>query len=121
MLPTGRMGYVLLNLVIEHNEGLKRNTWVVPFKVSETVDDPEKALRDAVHDFVHSDKEVAKVALRSATGYFNWGEVMSSVPSEYFEKHGLTPLEGETFDVVVDHDEVLDDRSDYQVSTDYDL
>ena len=106
---------MLLNLIIEHNEGLKRDTWVVSFKVNKTVDDPEKALRNAVHDFVHSDTEAAKEALEYANGYFNWGDVMISVPSEYYEKHGLTPLEGESIEVVVEHGEVLDDRSEYQI------
>ena len=98
----------ILNLIIEDRaEYDNRNTWLLSFLIGETVNDPEEALRSAVKDFITSDTSVARDALESANGCFNWGDVKARVPDEYFVKRGLTPLSDNSDEVVVDHDEVL--------------
>lgn len=100
-----------LNLIIRLEHKRNNETRIVPFAIGDSVEDPERALRDAVRDFVHSNTDEAKSALEYACGSFNWGDVMSSIPNEYFVKHGLTPIDDdESIEVMVDHDEILDDR-----------
>ena len=97
----------IFNLVIEDTSSLKPRIWVMTFKLSADVTDPEQAARKAVRAFVLSGCEKAEAALEYADS-FNWGDVMASVPDSYFERFGLTPLSRkETVDVSVNHDEIL--------------
>jgi len=52
-------------------------------------------LRDAVQDYINSGTEESVKALEYACGDFNWADVMSCVPDEYFKKRGLTPMDRE--------------------------
>lgn len=98
----------IFNLVIEDTSSLNPRIWVMTFKLSADVTDPEQAVRKAVRAFVLSGCEEAEAALEYADGSFNWGDVMASVPDSYFERFGLTPLSRkETVDVSVNHDEIL--------------
>ena len=104
----------ILNLVIELNRAWdERETSSALFIISGDVASPESALRGAVHDFINSKTEQAEQALRYACNDFNWGDVFSSIPDEYFIKRGLTPFaDSDVFTVAVNHDEVLDNRHD---------
>lgn len=98
----------ILNLVIEdHSDPRKTAITVESFLIREGVQDPEKALRAAVKEYVSSGTEESKHALEYACGYFNWGDAISSIPSSLFKKHGLTMFNQDAADVFVDHDEVL--------------
>ena len=103
----------VLNLIIQLNRDWdEKDTSVVSYSIRDDVVSPEDALRGAVQDFITSGTEEAKAALEYASGDFNWGDVMSSVPEKYFINRGLTPLAGyESIDVFVSHDEVLDNRN----------
>ena len=99
----------ICNLVIQDSDPYRREIWVVSYRMERQVVDPEAAIRAAVKDFINSGTEEAKDALEYAAGGFNWGDVMSSIPEEYFMKYGLTPLQQrETVDIRVEHDEVLE-------------
>lgn len=99
----------IFNLVIEDNSSLKPRVWVMSFKLSDEVTEPEQAARKAVRAFVLSDCEEAKSALEYADGSFNWGDVMARMPENYFVKYGLTPISRkETVAVCVNHDEILE-------------
>jgi len=102
----------ILNLVIQLNKGLdKSDISVVSYSIRNDVISAEAALHDAVQDFINSGTEESISALNYACGNFNWGDVMSSVPENYFISRGLIPLtDQESIDVFVCHDEVLDDR-----------
>ena len=98
----------ILNLVIQDRSNIKNITeWIETFNISDEVQQPETALRNAVKEFVTSGTENAKEALDYACGGYNWGDAMSSVPDKLFMKHGLARLYSETVDVFVEHDEVL--------------
>lgn len=99
----------ILNLVIEDRSDPRNTTIMVePFLIKEGIgSNPEKALRDAVREFVASDSEESKKALSYASGYYNWGDAMSSIPEALFEKHGLIRFHQNAVDVVVNHDEIL--------------
>lgn len=99
----------IFNFVIKDNDPYRQQVWILSYRLERRVVDPEAAIRAAVKDFINSGSEKSKQALEYAAGGFNWGDVMSSVPDEYFVKYGLTPLnKQETIDVCVDHDEVLE-------------
>lgn len=79
---------------------------VVPFIFDDKeVTDPEKAVRAAVSDFLNSGE--SKEAREYASGAFNWGDAMSSIPDKYFKVRGLIPVSAKTIDVEVEHDEIL--------------
>ena len=107
-----------VNLVVQRRDG--KGASVVSFKVCESVDCPEDALRNAIRDFIYSSSEESKKALSRARGYFNWGDALSAIPKEYYSKYGLVPILNECAwdDIVVTYDEVLDDRSEYQENED---
>ena len=104
----------ILNLVINLNRAWdEQETSSILFIINEDVASPEAALRSAVQDFINSKTEQSEQALSYACGDFNWGDVFTSIPNEYFNKHGLTPLtDSEIFTVAVNHDEILDNRLD---------
>ena len=101
----------ILNLIIQDwNEPTDRaNNFAESFEIIGDVQEPEKALRAAVREFIDSGTAEAKQALEYACGCFNWGDAISSVPDSLFEKHGLRKLHCEALDVFVDHDEILCD------------
>ena len=101
----------ILNLIVRlQRDWDEFETWVVPYHIRKDVASPEEALRGAVQDFVNSGTEESRQALEYACGDFNWGDVASNVPDEYFITRGLTPIKNELIEIVVDHDETLDNR-----------
>jgi len=102
----------ILNLVIQLNRDWdEQEVTVVPYLMRDDIILPEESLRGAVQDYINSGTEESIQALSYACGDFNWGDVMSSVPNEYFINRGLTPLDNhETIEILVNHDEVLDNR-----------
>ncbi len=98
----------VMNLVMtDLSDPKNAEVFVESFDVRSDVADPEKALRDAVNEFVQSGSAASTQALAFANGYYNWGDAMSSIPVSLFSKHGLTRLYRETVDVHVDHNELL--------------
>ena len=99
----------ILNLIIQLRRGSDGyDTTVVPYAVRDGLENPEAALRAAVQDFLTSDTEEARQALDYSYGDFNWGDAMSFVPKFYFIGQGLTPIEEDSIDVIVVHDEMLE-------------
>lgn len=99
-----------LNLVIEDRSDPRETKVIVePFHILDETKPPEQALRNAVKEFVSSGTEESKTALHNANGYYNWGDVITTVPDDIFAKHGLLRIMQEAVDIVVDHDEVLCD------------
>ncbi len=97
-----------LNLVIvDRVEPLKTEAYVHSFSLQGDIKQPEKALRNAVKEFITSGTEECRAALNFANGYYNWGDAMSTVPDSIFEKHGLVRLNQDAVDIIVNHDEVL--------------
>jgi len=101
----------IFNLVIQDRSDSKERPieFVESFEVREDVQDPEKALREAIKEFVLSDTDEAKAAISHACGHFNWADAISAVPENLFIKHGLTFLKQVSIDVFVDHNEILCD------------
>lgn len=101
----------IFNLVIQDRSDSKERPieFVESFEVREDVQDPEKALREAIKEFVLSDTDEAKAAISHTCGYFNWADAISAVPESLFIKHGLTLLKQVSIDVFVDHNEILCD------------
>jgi len=98
----------ILNLIIQDRSDPKTpHEFVESFEIREDVQNPEKALREAIQEFVNSGTDQSRAALSYACGCFNWGDVFSNVPDELFIKHGLTPLKQNAVDVFVDHNEIL--------------
>lgn len=103
----------ILNLIIRDFSSLEWKLWTEPFWVDASVENPESALREAIHDFMVSGSKEAKKAINYACGCFNWGDALSSVPESFFGKYGLRRMSGhEVMDVNVEHDEILWDGSD---------
>lgn len=101
----------IMNLIIRDMDTKDWKIGVENFWVDEDVEDPERALREAVQNFLKSGTEAAREAISYSCGYFNWGDVMSSVPDELFARHGLRKMSGcEAVDVNVEHDEILFDE-----------
>ena len=96
----------ILNLLIKLRREDKCDMFVVPYAVNADIKDPEARLRTAIQDFMTSGTEAAMRALEYSCGDFNWGDVASFVPDSYFINVGLTPIDENSIDVIVDHDEV---------------
>lgn len=95
-----------MNLIIEdRNE--EASSFVVSYRIKDGVQEPEKALRAAVQDFLTSGTEEAKEAVDYSCGCFNWGDAVVRVPNSYFEKYGIVPDCQCAVDVFVNHDEIL--------------
>lgn len=99
----------ILNLAIvdNHNPENPPSIFIESFQYDDGIQDPEKALRDAIREFINSDTEDAKKAKSYSCQSYNWGDAMSSVPDNFFVKHGLVRLNQNAVDVFVDHDEIL--------------
>jgi len=105
----------ILNLVVQDESDPDDSTeFVVSFEIREDIHQPEKALRDAVQEFVNSDTDETKQAISNAQGLFNWGDAMTAVPDNLFIKHGLTKLNTAAIDVFVNLNEILCDYSAYK-------
>lgn len=108
---------MICNLVIRDGNERPTRTWVIPFEfdADNFNIDPEAAIRAAVQDFLRSPE--SETAQEYANGSFNWGDAMSSVPNEFFERRGLHPASATSIDIEVEHDEVLSlDNEDEEVS-----
>lgn len=91
-----------LNVVRER----KSDNWTAYawFVVEDSVKEPEVALRNAVKDFLKSDK--GKKSIQYACGDFNWGDAIANITDEFLHPHGLQwSDEAET--IVVNQDEIL--------------
>ena len=98
------------NLALQdHNEPAA--SFVVTFYIKDGLYEPEKALRDAVNEFLSSGTEEALKALKEANCYYNWGDALGSVPDEIWEKHGLTRRTSISMSSFVDYNESLFDSS----------
>lgn len=98
----------IMNLIVRDMASKDWKIWVENFCLEDSVEDPERALREAIKDFLKSGTEAAKEAISYASGCFNWGDVMSTVPNEFFARHGLRKMSAcEAVDVNVEHDEIL--------------
>lgn len=93
----------------DHNEPAA--SFVVTFYIKDGLYEPEKALRDAVNEFLSSGTEEALKALKEANCYYNWGDALGSVPDEIWEKHGLTRRTSISMSSFVDYNESLFDSS----------
>lgn len=91
------------NLVRERK--CEDQTWIDTFEVEDFVENPERAIRDAVKEFLDTDE--GKKALSYTCHDFNWGDAVVYVPEEIWKKHGLRFRTVKSVDVVVDQDEVL--------------
>ena len=74
--------------------------------------DPEKAMRDAIREFLLTSEGLN--AIEETSNDFNWGDAMVYIPEKLWNKHGLETLyeedrvtTGIPIDIVVDQDEVL--------------
>ena len=85
--------------------------WVLSFLTAiPTAQEAESAARSAVKEFL--DSEAGRKANDYANGYYNWGDVLTTVPRGCFEAHGLSPLGAVAMNALVSHDEILSDEDD---------
>jgi hypothetical protein len=115
----------IINVIVEDRSNIKSaDPFILSYQYDEPVTDPAKALREAVSDYVKADTVETNAALIRANGYFNWGDVATNIPSDYFIKRGLTPITSDSYEYSVEHDEILDDGEIYerlaQLATDID-
>ena len=98
----------ILNLLVRDMASKDWKIWVENFCLEDSAEDPERALREAIMDFLKSGTEVAKEAISYASGCFNWGDVMCSVPDKFFARHRLRKMSAyEAVAVNVEYDEIL--------------
>lgn len=98
----------ILNLVVQDRSDPKNPVeFIESFKLRGGIQQPEQALRSAVSEFINSGTVEAQEALNYANGCFNWGDAMRAVPRGLFIKHGLTPLNKDSIDIFVEHNEIL--------------
>lgn len=80
--------------------------WVLWFKPIEVVNNPKAAVRAAVKDFILSNTDEAKEALRRTEGEFIWGDVFNLMPESYFRKYGIELIDKKMIiEISVDYDE----------------
>ena len=93
----------VLNLVRERSS----ENWsrIDTFIVEDYVTNPEKALRNAVKDFMQS--EDGRKAVEYACGDFNWGDAITYITNDFLGIYGLTICEQDIETVLVDQDELL--------------
>lgn len=88
------------------------------FIVQENVENVEKAMREAVKDYLKT--ESGKKMIEYSCGDYNWGDAVMSVDEESWNKHGIElkydhkeySIIGETIEIIVNQDEVLCDEID---------
>lgn len=98
----------IMNLIIRDMASRDWKIWIENFWLEEGVENPEKALREAIQDFLKSGTEASEAALSYACDCFNWGDAMSFVPDEVFARHGLRKISDYgAVDINVEHDEIL--------------
>jgi hypothetical protein len=96
----------IFNLIVRDSSYTPARIWLIPFLYDDSkIKNPEKVVRKAVRDFLKT--EEGKEAKEYACGCFNWGDVMASIPDEYFESYGIIPFGDTSINVEVEHDEVL--------------
>lgn len=79
--------------------------YVNVFRVATAVTDPEAAMRAAVADFLATPEGMQ--AIRDSAYDFNWGDAVTEVPDEFWQRHGLRLLSTPRRVVRVDQDEIL--------------
>ena len=80
--------------------------WVMYFKPIECVNNPEAAVRAAIKDFITSDTDDAKEALRMSGGEFSWGDVFYLMPESFFKNYGIELIYKKMItEFAVDYDE----------------
>lgn len=83
------------------------------FIAQDHVDNPEKALRKAIDDYLFTPD--GKDMINYSCGDFNWGDAVMSVSEECLNKHGIElkyddktyTISGDTIEITVNQDEVL--------------
>ena len=78
--------------------------WVNSFIVENEVKNPEETLRQIVKDYLAT--EDGKEAIKETCNDFNWGDVFTYIPDEFFEKYGMN-RSWASDSMIVDQDEVL--------------
>lgn len=80
--------------------------------VVENSENPEQNFRDAVKEYLLS--EDGKEAIEATSEDFNWGDSVTHVPDEIWNKHKIRPVYsgdkvviGNQIEIIVDQDEVL--------------
>lgn len=96
-----------VNLVIEDNSNLfNRKFWVFNFILLKgSVEQAEKVVRKAVQEYLKTPE--GKRDMEYACGYYNWGDAIRTIPDDFWEEHGLKPINHTATDIWVDHDEIL--------------
>jgi hypothetical protein len=79
-------------------------TWVDLFDVRNDVQDPERALRSAIAEYLATTD--GKLSIEHSCDDFNWGDAVLDVTPEIWHKHGLKPRYNDCV-IRVDQDEVL--------------
>lgn len=101
----------LFNLVIVDScpdPRVPKHEKVIVFSFRTSMTDPqkcEKAARAAVREYLSTG--AGQKDVKTNNDWFNWGDAVVCVPSKIWDKHGLSPVYGNTLDNIVDHDENL--------------
>jgi hypothetical protein len=101
----------LVALTRQRNNGSWKQTDY--FIVEDFVVEPEKAMRDAIKEYLLTDS--GKKMIRYSCDDYNWGDAVNSVDNEIWEKHGIKikydnqeyTISGEIIDITVNQDEIL--------------
>lgn len=93
----------ILNLIRERTS--ENLTITDTFFVNDFVVDAEKALRNAVAEYLNT-KE-GKRAIELTCNDFNWGDAIMGVPDKIWFKHGLSMDNEKVVIVKVNQDEIL--------------
>lgn len=93
----------IVNLIRERAS--EQEIYVDTFHVNDSVKDPEKALRDAVKEFLNTGEGIRSVSYTSND--FNWGDAINDVPDRIWAKHGLKFCSVNAVNIKVDQDEIL--------------
>lgn len=79
---------------------------ILPFQYdANQTKNPLAAIKSAVQDFLLSPESLS--ARNYAGDDFNWGDMITNMPNQFFEKHGMYSLSISSMDQYVDHDELL--------------
>lgn len=93
----------IVNLV--RKRSYEYELWVSAFQAEDIVTNPEQALRDAVKEFLST--EEGRKALDYTAHDFNWGDAVTHVPEEIWNRYGLKFQNVKSVDIKVNQDEVL--------------
>ena len=100
----------IVNLIRERPS--ENEIYVDRFLAQDDIKDPETNIRATIAEYLTTDD--GKKNIKETNYDFNWGDVLTAVPSDIWNKHGLAYQYSDipSVDIKVNHDEILCDTSD---------